>query len=1650
MAKAVKKTKKTRRLKRQVRKTLGTLFLVSALVVAAIPVDGLQAAEENGGVTADNSDKRLYDDRKDYKVSIKEAGDTTITDDKLWAESTILDITDTSPSPGANFSDKVYTTEDLVLRFAITNAGTQTARAYIIGYDSVAQSNKSGDKNTLEIPRFVDAYTELGGYSCAVTNAGHILYWREVSKWEEIPRVDADGKPVLGEDGKQIIDRGDPLEYKYHPCYFSSKTEWEKLEAAATADNDIGLFFRQDLTIDSIKTITSNTGGTSGSVSSGSSYHIGVDWVPRKDNTQSSIDLQEGWIRADIYLSSTSRATHIAVTAVANQYVEANATVISPSTVTTSSKENGGVFSGASVPTVRFDPDIPAIGNYAFVGSSIGSLILTDSIKEVGNSAFSNCSKLSSVTVGENAQGVVLGDHAFYNCVQLGAFDARGVAKIGDSAFEGCTSLNNFNLVTSADGGGALQNLGYYAFAFTNVREIIFPAQFQETIMASTFEHCESLVHIYATGGTTRFNIGQDSDYSFKQFLEDNGHGTFYFEGARGLGLEETAVKNYFVYKYANQNIYRKIVPDTTSELDAEGYYKLYADFTVQRIGETDDGETVAVKLSEGLSHLDFPGRVGPLSIRQIGNESFADTCSLRSVNIPSTITRIGDAAFKGCHNLKSVIFEVGANPAIGTDAFRTQVFVDSTKHGGETLAQKPELYFTGEIGPEVSQFNYAMAADAENKPVNVINNSSQPDTTIVYYSGWPQNLTVECIDGKATLTNYPTIQQLMRKSNALDPTQGGTAEFTTDHYPYMTEEQEAAAYFAFWKYFGVIDDDYVQNYSGPYEDYLTQASRVEAENLIVSNTLTVNVPEGVVAIKPGLFAEKERDGDYAYLIERGILNEDAERLVSKSDPDHGIVSVPVGKTFFINFEDIAARSFADCKMLETVNIQNGSKTMGDNAFEGCVYLETVNIAPNLEKMGEVPFFGCKRLENINFNYMGSNQNFVCDQGVLYGRAGVNSDGAVTKLIEYLAGADYHVIPDTVLERTTEIGAHAFEGTDVEEADFSKSTVETIPQYAFANTPELVTVTLPNTAKYIDGYAFQKSAIRNLRGASYLVGIESSAFDDLSTRNYCTFWSAEGTLAERFSNNNPDHPKLKWQHEDAMRYYTINFYYEDEDGNKQYVHTEENKAEGSTIDVNALYAAGAFDELPKEIGGQVFKQRWLPVDNYTNITGNNLTLDVRAVYGSADSHNITFLDKDNNVIWSNDILVGGNLYIPSPPAVAGMTFTNWESVSPGIPGTYSIQDIDTVAEDLIFRAVYTISGTGTGSGNNGGDGTGSGNNGGDGTGGNGSGTGGNGTGTGGNGTGGNGSGTGGNGTGSNNGTGSSNTAYYTLTVRNGSGSGSYVQGAQAIVVANDPAAGMEFSNWTVEPSGTPIASTGVSATVITMPAGNVTVTANYKAKSGSSVSTGTGTTGSRNSSASVNTGTVIRGGTTVIIDKNGLSNTGVVAATVNGSSDNFVIKITESSAASEAAVRALMTEYGDLTNIKYFPMDISLYDSTGNNKITDTTGLSVTITLPLPDSLITYAGNNQIAGVVNDRLDKLTPRFTTISGVSCITFTAEHFSPYVIYVDTAHLSQGTADSTPKTGDGIHPKWFLSVGLACVSMVFFMKKDRKPRKRRQLA
>ena len=64
---------------------------------------------------------------------------------------------------------------------------------------------------------------------------------------------------------------------------------------------------------------------------------------------------------------------------------------------------------------------------------------------------------------------------------------------------------------------------------------------------------------------------------------------------------------------------------------------------------------------------------------------------------------------------------------------------------------------------------------------------------------------------------------------------------------------------------------------------------------------------------------------------------------------------------------------------------------------------------------------------------------------------------------------------------------------------------------------------------------------------------------------------------------------------------------------------------------------------------------------------------------------------------------------------------------------------------------------------------------------------------------------------------------YTLTVVNGTGSGTYAAGTVVTITANTPPAGQTFLNWT----GATVSNANLSTTTLTMPSANTTVTANY-------------------------------------------------------------------------------------------------------------------------------------------------------------------------------------------------------------------------------
>ncbi len=1604
MAKEAKRER--RRMRRTIRKTLGTLFLISAIIVAAIPAEGLQAGA-------------------------RAAGDPVT-----------VDIRNCNIPYIENADETIYTTGDGQYQFAYVspkNASTNNKVAVILGYNGGYLTG-----GALTIPDSVDAYLKYSdsmgtssGYAAVGKSGNFLFYAMDVPVldsngeivYEYVTRVDTSGNPVLDDEGNQIIDEVMKTERQFNPCYYEDRANWQDL--------DVEDFFYQN--------------GTDGNGDP---------------------------VYAKTLLSEVQRIQGAEVWYIGNQYLETGSTEGTWKIAGDVTDPSQGIFAGqGNIKSLTVGEKLSGIGNYAFYGcSGMNSITLGNGLDTIGNYAFANCINMTTVNVDLYSRVDIIGDHAFYNCQALDKFSVPvSVTAIGDAAFGECYAMTHLELCGSG-ANVSLTKIGADVFkGCANLESLTFPRTFTNegnALDVSMFKGCTALKYISTSNNIIEFV--DSTGYTFAQFKEEM-LDEFYFEGLADSPVHTMCTANNFAFSHLDKDLYEITVTDPTNP-SIKAVYRVNS-----------SNQLVYTKIDDAMTDVELPKTIGPYKIVEIDSGTFQNNYHLEKITIPSSITTINEDAFRGCYKLEDVIFSEPVNVSyIGANAFKTQDVTIRDANGDlPTLSDEPVLNFTGTISYNSAPFEYAMSADSN------INVGSQKRTYITFYSGWPTNLAVQYNPDtdKNELIDYPTFKDIKT----------GT-KYTTGNYAYMTEDYMEAAEIA------------VSNY-GSNQDIMT-----DYEWDIINAALDIVLPEGIESIQSGLFVSNEAD----------------EEEVEKTITAYSLNEV-AGAVYDEAGNKVAGGAFEGCTNLEAVYLMGATTSIGDYAFENCEKLSVVSVPATVDTMGLRPFTGCNELANVDFQ---ESPYFTCENSVIYQ---LDGSGNKQKIVEFLNGRPTGVIDPAELAGVTEIAEEAFMNTKVSSVDFKQSSIEDIPEKAFASTGSLFSVYLPDTCKSISKDAFTDSSIQYLEVPGSVTYIDSDAFNGTTNKPGLTFYCEEGSNAHLYAEKN----NIKTTAKEVIVYYTVTFWDWDATlldtqtveagtdavapevpGREDYIHTgwvPDYHAVQSDLQVTAQYEAedpdakkftvtfldhddtvlkttlvlpGADAEPPFDpvregytfvgwrpavtniqenttIYAQYEKNdssesqltvRFIDHDDtviYTQkvtygedaiapqnpsregytfvgwrpaITGITSDLDTYAQYEKHDSSEsqltVRFIDHDDTVIYTQKVAYGEDAITPQNPTREGYVFTGWRPAITGIT-----KDLDTYAQ---YEKVDTSTPGDGGTGDDNG-----------GTGDNNAGTGDNNAGTGDDNTG-NGDDNTGNGN-DNAGTGNNNppqttTKMYTLTVRNGSGSGSYVAGSQPIIIANDPAANQEFDYWTIDPAGTKIASKVLTATVVTMPEGDVTVTAHYKTKTSTSTSTGSGNSSSNNTNNRPNNtqGSITPGGTTVVIDKNGLSNTGVVSATVNGSSDNFTIKITESDAAAEAAVKALMAEYGnDFDDIKYFPMDISLYDSAGKKEITDTTGLSIKITIPLPDSLIAYAGNNKVASVENGRLDTLGARFTTISGVPCVTFTAEHFSPYVIYVDTENLTAGVvSDDTPKTGDGIHPKWFLSIGLASISVILFMKKDRR--------
>lgn len=837
---------------------------------------------------------------------------------------------------------------------------------------------------------------------------------------------------------------------------------------------------------------------------------------------------------------------------------------------------------------------------------------------------------------------------------------------------------------------------------------------------------------------------------------------------------------------------------------------------------------------------------------------------------------------------------------------------------------------------------------------------------------------------------------------------------------------------------------------STPEEDYL----RYAVENVVV--------PEGVDSIDVygyvnNLTSDGElykgpesNSGNYRIYFSLG-WDPDTRNMYTRSQGEDNNAKIVPG-LFSGQYADFSGTSdYEKFKRgndtIKTVTL-NSVKYLPDYAFDSCEQLWNVTLGSECADIGTAPFRGCDALSSVV-----GNDYYEADNGIIYSK---NEDGSF--MIEecfasrgkpgIVGQASVSVSNDPKLAQVSAIRPGAFEDcdviTDVNFGNDATAGLTEIPNDCFKNCNELQRVVLPVTVDDVGSGAFTgANRLAELTFYGKEVKISGSAFDNAPEKAVTRVRTYEDSAVVRYVKEYGTEYKLQLDDNPLGAQWQVTFL-----GPDYKVIEDLKDIDGEDLDNPQYVENGSRAKQPQdpESTADWTFDKWVGMNNVN--VDDRITEDT-VFYAQGYSNNgmvngqyvIEFYDSiDGTKIGPTQYVdPGKDAVAPAYPTHEGYTFDKWSD------STTNIQ-----SNKAILALYKANAGTNT-SGNS------------SNTSGNSTNTSGNSTNTSGNAsntsrdTTSNTSNTSNSSNTSSSSTSTSSTtsgsdaarSLHRVTVVNGSGSGSYAQGATVVIAANEPAAGMRFKEWTTESSGVTLNQMTATSTMFTMPENDVLVIANFEGGTAATADTAGGTANNTNTTGTGNNnggGTNTNGGNTrVDITKPGISNKDLATANVNGSTDNFVIKITETSEATKAVADALTNKYNSLDNILYYAMDISLWDSTGAYKLTgdQLSGISVDITIPIPDTLVIYGGNNMAGAVVNgNQLENLNESFTTINGVPCIRFTASHFSPYTVYVDTGNLTEGMLDTTPKTGDPIHPKWFLSIGLACLSIILFMKKDRK--------
>lgn len=295
---------------------------------------------------------------------------------------------------------------------------------------------------------------------------------------------------------------------------------------------------------------------------------------------------------------------------------------------------------------------------------NIESLVIPHSVKRIDDNAFSGCEKLIKVTVLYGTEKI--GDEAFSGCENLMSIDLpESIKQIGCGAFEGCSALTmvslpsdisnirrnlfrdcrNLTRVDIPNGVRCIDDAAF--FGCGNLVRADIPDSV-DMIEQSAFERCSSLREIIVPDsvrslGGWAFSGCEQADISISASLAEK-----VFSASDGFDLELYRM-NYDFFdapKDSCRNYCRWLFEHSTFRkmkgADKELLHSAPYSYTLN-----EHGDACIVDCDRYISgNVEIPDELDGHKVTAIGDYAFMGCEHVENINIPESVTAIGNSAF--------------------------------------------------------------------------------------------------------------------------------------------------------------------------------------------------------------------------------------------------------------------------------------------------------------------------------------------------------------------------------------------------------------------------------------------------------------------------------------------------------------------------------------------------------------------------------------------------------------------------------------------------------------------------------------------------------------------------------------------------------------------------------------------------------------------------------------------------------------------------------------------------------------------------------------------------------------------------------------------------------------------------------------------